>query len=72
MQRFEAAGLHDAFGGSQRPHTSSTNGRSAKIDHVVSSRPGVQPAAVQFDQFGVISLPDEREPSDHVPLLVDW
>jgi mRNA deadenylase 3'-5' endonuclease subunit Ccr4 len=72
MARFEAGGLRDAFDGSHRPHTSSTNGRSAKIDHVVSSVPGLRPAALQFDQVGVTSLPNEAEPSDHVPLLVEW
>jgi mRNA deadenylase 3'-5' endonuclease subunit Ccr4 len=72
MERFAAAGLRDVFQGAARPHTASTNGRSTKIDHVVSSLNGLRPASVQFDQFGVTALPDEREPSDHVPLLVEW
>jgi hypothetical protein len=31
-----------------------------------------RPAATQFDQHGKQALPDEAEPSDHVPLLVEW
>ncbi len=72
MARFAAAGLRDVFGGAQRPHTCCANGRTAKIDHWVSSLAAARPSATVFDVFGLTSLPTAGEPSDHVPLLIEW
>lgn len=72
MKRLANAGLRDVFGGADRPHTCVANGRSQKIDHVVSSLGTARPASPHVDLFGRTVLPDVDEPSDHSPLLVEW
>jgi endonuclease/exonuclease/phosphatase family metal-dependent hydrolase len=72
LARLAEAGLRDVFSGADRPHTCCAGGESAKVDHVLVRDLDARPAARQFDQFGVRVLPDAREPSDHVPLLVEW
>jgi endonuclease/exonuclease/phosphatase (EEP) superfamily protein YafD len=72
IARFADAGLRDVFDGADRPHTALSNQQTKKIDHVLARGLDVRPAATQFDQHGKQALPDEAEPSDHVPLLVEW
>lgn len=72
MHVLVSAGFEDVFGGATTPQTCVANGRSSRIDHVVARGVVARPAAVQFDQQGRVSLPDADEPSDHVPLLVEW
>jgi endonuclease/exonuclease/phosphatase family metal-dependent hydrolase len=68
------AGFRDVFGGAEHPHTCVAHGRTARIDHILvrgglEGSPG--PAAALE---GRVALPDDREPSDHVPLVarLEW
>lgn len=70
LAELEAAGLRDAFDGSDEPHTCLANGRTARIDHVFVRRLAAAPRWANSVR-GVASLPSEAEPSDHVPLVVE-
>jgi endonuclease/exonuclease/phosphatase family metal-dependent hydrolase len=72
MARLAQAGLRDVFEGADRPHTCVANGRSAKIDHVVTSVQNARPSAAQVDVCGLTALPVADEPSDHVPLVIEF
>lgn len=72
LAAFASGGLHDVFAGALRPHTCCANGHTAKVDHVLARGLTVRPAPRQFDQAGTSALPSSAEPSDHVPLLVEW
>ena len=71
LQRLLASGLKDVHGGHPTPATAVIDGRARKIDHVLlrgawPARPGLA-----VDLTGRLALPDEQEPSDHVPLVVE-
>jgi endonuclease/exonuclease/phosphatase family metal-dependent hydrolase len=70
LLRLEAAGLRDAFDPPDEPHTCCFGGRTSKIDHVLV-RGFAATGRTSPSARGLVALPTEEEPSDHLPLGVE-
>jgi len=74
VEELFARGLRDVFHRALAPHTCRARGKTSKIDHLlVRGRLAATPGPVAAIE-GVGALPNEEEPSDHVPLVakLEW